>query len=249
MQKKVDYLVDWLRDQVAKTNTRGLVVGLSGGIDSAVVAYLIKQALPNHSLAVIMPCQSSKEDLKDAQAVVEGANIKAMTIDLTLTHQQLLDTIKHELIQKEVYQPNHDQLASANLKARLRMSTLYTIATNHQYLVVGTDNAAEWYTGYFTKYGDGGVDINPLVHLTKGEVREMAHYLNVAEEIILKQPSAGLWDGQTDENEMGTTYDYIDGYLKGEEIPEQDRKVIEAMHQRSKHKRSIVITPAPFDEA
>ncbi|WP_440895976.1 NAD(+) synthase [Amphibacillus sp. Q70] len=247
MQKKVNYLVNWLRDQVETANAKGLVVGLSGGIDSAVVAYLIKKAIPNDSLAVIMPCQSSKEDIEHAQAVVKGSQIVSMTIDLTQTHQQLLGTIRQELKQESVHQPDHDQLASANLKARLRMSTLYTIATNHQYLVVGTDNAAEWFTGYFTKYGDGGVDINPLVHLTKGEVKEMAQYLAVPEEIIVKKPSAGLWEGQTDENEMGTTYDYIDRYLKGEKIPVKDQEIIETMHNRSKHKRMIVSTPAPFE--
>ncbi len=137
-------------------------------------------------------------------------------------------------------------LGDANMRARLRMTTLYAVANNFGYLVVGTDNAAEWHTGYFTKYGDGGVDLVPLVHFTKGEVRELAKILGVPEEIINKAPSAGLWEGQTDENEMGTTYNMIDAYLKGEEIPEKDRTIIERLHAVSEHKRNIAAHPPKF---
>src|SRR5690625_4073523 len=119
------------------------------------------------------------------------------------------------------------------------MSTLYTIATNYKYLVVGTDNAAEWYTGYFTKYGDGGVDIQPIIDLRKEEVAKMASFLGVPHDVIVKQPSADLWVGQTDEAELGTSYDYIDKYLKGEPIPETDRRIIEQLHERTEHKRQI----------
>jgi len=247
MQREVDYLVNWLQEQVEQANVKGLVVGLSGGLDSAVVANLIKRAVPNDSLAVIMPCESPLEDLEDAAALVEQARITDLTIDLTATYQQLFTTIGRELKENDVHQPENDQLASANLKARLRMVTLYTIATNHNYLVVGTDNAAEWYTGYFTKYGDGGVDINPLVHLTKGRVKEMAEFLGVPQQIIDKKPSAGLWAGQTDENEMGTTYDMIDDYLLGKNIPDHDRELIETMYNRTKHKRTVAATPEKFE--
>ena len=125
----------------------------------------------------------------------------------------------------ELHAGAQEVLADANLRARLRMSTLYSVGTNYKYLVVGTDNAAEWYTGYFTKYGDGGVDLVPLVHFTKGEVRDLARELGVPNEIIEKKPSAGLWEGQTDENEMGTSYEMIDKHIKGEDIPEKDRKI------------------------
>lgn len=248
MQKEIDYLVNWLQDQVRQTNVKGLVVGLSGGLDSALVANLIKRAVPDHSLAVIMPCDSPKEDLEDAMALVDQAGIEQLTIDLTDTHNLLQQTINQQLEQHSVFQSENAQLASANLKARLRMSTLYTIATNHQYLVVGTDNAAEWYTGYFTKYGDGGVDINPLVHLTKGKVKEMARFLRVPTQIVDKKPSAGLWEGQTDENEMGTTYDKIDRYLIGEPIPKKDQEIIERMYNRTKHKRMMAATPEKFEQ-
>ncbi len=249
MEKKVEHLVSWLQQKVSEANVKGLVVGVSGGIDSAVVAHLIKRAMPADSLGVMLPCKSHPGDFDDATRVIESADITAITVDLTETHNTLFGTITNVLAEEKMHQPENDKLADANLRARLRMSTLYTIATNHNYLVVGTDNKAEWHTGYFTKYGDGGVDIAPLVHLTKGEVRDMARYLGVPTTVIDKKPSAGLWEGQTDENEMGTTYDMIDRYLKGESIPEKDKAIIDRMHARSHHKRDGIAFPPPFEEA
>lgn len=246
MEDKVKHLVDWLQAKVAEAKVDGLLVGISGGIDSAVVAHLIKKAMPDHSLGVMMPCKSEGDDLVHAQAVAASCDIDSLTIDLSETHDVLFGTINETLEKADLVNVEQTRLADANLRARLRMSTLYTVATNHRYLVVGTDNLAEWHTGYFTKYGDGGVDIAPLVHLTKGEVREMARYLGVPDTVIDKKPSAGLWEGQTDENEMGTTYDMIDRYLKGESIPEKDRKIIDAMHQRSQHKRDGIGFPPAF---
>ena len=246
MEDKVKHLVDWLQLKVKEAKVEGLLVGISGGIDSAVVAHLIKKAVPDHSLGVMMPCKSNGEDLIHAQAVAAACAIETVTIDLSETHDVLFNTITDTLKNANAIDTNQTQLADANLRARLRMSTLYTVATNHRYLVVGTDNLAEWHTGYFTKYGDGGVDIAPLVHLTKGEVREMARYLGVPDAVITKKPSAGLWEGQTDENEMGTTYDMIDRYLKGEAVPEKDQEIIEAMHRRSQHKRDGIGFPPAF---
>ncbi|GGM27422.1 NH(3)-dependent NAD(+) synthetase [Paraliobacillus quinghaiensis] len=246
MQEKVEGLVQWLKDQIEETGVKGLMVGVSGGIDSAVVANLIKRAAPDSSLGVMMPCNSNPQDLEHAQKVVDAAGIDSLTVDLSMTHNTMFTEITSQLRQEDILNPDQQQLADANLRARLRMSTLYAIAANHQYLVVGTDNAAEWYTGYFTKFGDGGVDLVPLVHQTKGEVRELAKVLGVPDEIINKAPSAGLWEGQTDENEMGTSYDIIDKYLKGEEIPAKDKEIIEKMHHRTAHKRKIAAAPDKF---
>ncbi|MFZ3576419.1 NAD(+) synthase [Virgibacillus sp. DJP39] len=237
MEETIEKIVQWLRDQVEEANVKGLLVGVSGGLDSAVVANLIKRAVPDHSLGVIMPLNSNPDSEKHAEMVIKKCNIDKITIDLTETHNVMYSQIQNKLKQKGEWEEDKDQLSNANLRARLRMSTAYSLATNYNYLVVGTDNASEWYTGYFTKHGDGGVDILPIIQFTKKEVREMAKILGVPDEVIKKQPSADLWEGQTDETEMGTSYEKIDAFLKGEEIPERDREIIEKMHRRTEHKR------------
>lgn len=246
MEQKVNDLVSWLQLKVKEANAKGAIVGVSGGIDSAVVTHLIKRAFPNDSLGLIMPCKSNPKDQEDAKQVIDSCGIDYHLMDLTETHDVLFQTLKGQLVQANKWDEERAKLGDANTRARLRMTTLYAVANNYGYLVVGTDNASEWYTGYFTKHGDGGVDLVPLVHLTKGEVREMAQYLGVPEEVITKAPSAGLWEGQTDENEMGTTYDMIDAYLKGETIPDKDRYIIEKMHKQSEHKRSLAAAPPKF---
>ncbi|MBO9130486.1 NAD(+) synthase [Bacillus sp. 165] len=246
MEQQIEKLVEWLRIKVREANAKGAIVGISGGIDSAVVTHLIKRAFPEQSLGVIMPCKSNPKDQEDALRVVESSGIDYYVVDLTETHQTLFSTIETQVKSNGKWDEEKAKLGDANTRARLRMTTLYAVANNFGYLVVGTDNAAEWHTGYFTKYGDGGVDLVPLVHFTKGEVREMAKQLGVPDEVIHKAPSAGLWEGQTDENEMGTTYDMIDKYLKGGEIPEEDRLIIERMHARSEHKRHLAAAPPKF---
>lgn len=237
MEQVVEAIVKWLRKQVEHARVNGLVVGVSGGLDSAVVAHLIKRAFPNDSIGVIMPLKSNHADMMHANLVVQSCDLKSITVDLTEAHEILYCEIKEQL--KEDFNEKNDRMEDANLRARLRMSTLYTIATNYNYLVVGTDNAAEWFTGYFTKYGDGGVDLLPLTEFTKGEVREMAIYLGVPDEVVYKKPSADLWEGQTDEAEMGTTYDKIDAFLRGDKIPEADQRIIEKLHQKTEHKRNL----------
>jgi NAD+ synthase len=240
MKEHVDGIVHWLQNQVKASGTKGLVVGVSGGLDSAVVAHLIKRAVPENSLGVLLPIYTSEENMGHAHDVIESCGINDITIDLTDTHKTMYSEIKNQLEESNSFIDANDQLSSANLRARLRMSALYALAANYNYLVVGTDNASEYYTGYFTKYGDGGVDILLIVEFTKKEIREMADYLGVPSDIVRKKPSADLWEGQTDEDEMGTTYDKIDDYLKGKEIPEKDKNIIESMHAKTAHKRDAL---------
>lgn len=239
MEKEVQNIVTWLRDQVEQANAKGLVVGVSGGLDSAVVAFLIKQAFPDDSLGVIMPIKSNEQDVKDAYTVVKRCDLTYATADLTEAHESCLQTVLQSDNSYEQTGTDLKRMADANLRARIRMSTLYTYAALEGYLVVGTDNKSEWYTGYFTKYGDGGVDILPIVDYTKTEIWEMATYLGVPQEVIDKQPSADLWEGQTDEEEMGTSYDQIDAFLEGKQVPKEDEQLIQNMHKRTAHKRTI----------
>lgn len=237
---KVEKTVEWLKEQVKQSNTKGLILGVSGGIDSALVSFLIKKAFPNNSLGIILPCGSYSKDREDALKVIKACNINYLEIDLTDEHKSLMDKVKTELKGNDYNLSERNlKLTDANLRARLRMSTIYSIANAYNYMVVGTDNAAELYIGYFTKYGDGGVDIQPIAHLTKREVKEWSWLLGVPKDIIEKPPSAGLWEAQTDEEEIGTTYDMVDDFLEGKEIPKKDLDIIVQLHKKTEHKRNM----------
>ncbi|SHN49421.1 NAD(+) synthase [Desulfitobacterium chlororespirans] len=237
LEIRINRAVEWLRERVQEARAQGVVIGVSGGVDSAVVAGLCKRAFPHNSIGVILPAGSNPMDREDAWLTTEALSLKAVEIDLTQAHQGILASVKKALTAQEY--TFEEQLSQGNLKARLRMSTLYTVANSLNYLVVGTDNAPEAYTGYFTKYGDGGVDILPLASLTKAEVRAWASQLGLPEKIVNRVPTAGLWEGQTDEQEMGITYDLIDRYLLGEGVPEKMQEKIEKMHRQSEHKRQL----------
>lgn len=243
MEEKIELTVEWIREQVRDSKTNGVIVGLSGGIDSAVVACLLKKAFPDQSMGVILPCKSSPKDELDATELAKAIDIPFVKIDLSDAHGFIYEKVEEQL---SGYDVKNARLADANLRARLRMSSIYAIANSLGYLVAGTDNAAEILTGYFTKYGDGGVDIVPIGNLLKREVFQWAKALGVPQSILERQPSAGLWEGQTDESEMGTTYDYIDDYLLGKSIPEKDRLIIEKLNRSTEHKRKLAPVPPKF---
>jgi NAD+ synthase len=240
MEDLAQKLVSWIREQVAGAGCEGVVFGLSGGLDSSVVAVLCQRAFPDNSLAVLMPCHSTKTDLDDAQLVARELAISTISVSL----DEVFDSILKALPPGE-YDPATKRLAEANLKPRLRMSTLYYFANRLHCLVVGTGNRSEIAVGYCTKYGDSGADILPLGNLLKSQVRELASHLGIPDRIIEKTPSAGLWEGQTDEGEMGLSYEELDRYLASGQATEEVRRKVEALARATAHKRATPPIP-PF---
>lgn len=227
--KVVETLSSWIRGSVEKAGGKGVVLGLSGGIDSAVVAALAARAFPEAVLGVIMPCHSLPQDKEHGLLTAETFGISTRTVDLAPIYDSFLNSLKDE--------GESHQLAAANIKPRLRMTTLYYLAQERNYMVLGTGNRSELTIGYFTKYGDGGVDLLPIGGLVKGQVREVARFLGVPEVIINKPPSAGLWEGQTDEDEMGLSYKELDHYILTGEASPQLKEKIDRLHLTSDHKR------------
>ncbi len=233
-----DKLTSWIRDEVTARGCLGVVIGMSGGVDSSAVAVLCKRAFPENTMGVMMPCHSNPDDKAHAQAVADKFDIPTVEV--------VLDSIYEAFIKKLPEfkdNPELKHLAQANLKPRLRMITLYYIANQLRYMVVGSSNRSEVAIGYFTKHGDGGVDIVPLASLVKSQVRELARYLGIPAPIIDKPPSAGLWEGQTDEAEMGVSYEALDEFILTGEASEEVRKKIETMMNNSAHKRSLPPMP------
>lgn len=223
-------IVQWLKDELNKTKTKGFVLGISGGLDSSVCAALIKKATDN-CLGLILPIESNVQDLDDAAEVASQINLKTQYIDLTPIYRNLIKFL-----------PDNNQVALGNIKARLRMVFIYYYANLNNYLVCGTGNKTEISLGYFTKYGDGACDILPLGDLYKFEVREIARVLGIPEQIIKKVPSAGLWQGQTDEGEIGFSYDVMDKTLQEIEknqIKGDVAKKLKFRIEQSEHKRKL----------
>lgn len=195
-----DKISGWIKEQIEGAGARGAVIGLSGGVDSSVVAVLCKRV--TDVLGLIMPIHSDPLDEEYASLLASKFDIQVRRVDLSPVYDALLRVL-----------PDPTGLPVANLKPRLRMATLYFFANKENRLVVGTGNKSEIMMGYFTKYGDGGVDILPLGGLLKRQVRELARELGIPARIIARPPSAGLWAGQTDEGELGITYDDLDQIL------------------------------------
>jgi NAD+ synthase len=231
-EQLAEKLVSWIKDKTLAAGGKGVVLGLSGGLDSSVVAVLCQRAFPKNTLAVLMPCYSNQENVAHARMVAEKFSLPTKTVVLDSVFDALLKVLPDDMADTDA-----KRLAQGNIKARLRMLTLYYFANQLKYLVVGAANRDELAVGYFTKYGDGGADILPLGNLLKGEVKELARFLGVPEAIINKPPSADLWEGQTDEAELGLNYDELDLYLASGEVSAALKKRIESMIAASEHKR------------
>lgn len=226
-----DRTVEWIRGKVLAAGCRGVVAGMSGGIDSSVLAVLCHRAFAQSMLGVIMPCYSCEEDEAHAREVASQFSIRTKTVVLDSAYDSLLQALP--IMDEESHLR---RLAEANTKARLRMITLYYFANRQKYIVAGSSNRSELAIGYFTKYGDGGVDIAPLGNLVKSQIKELACFLGISGSIIDKSPSAGLWEGQTDEDELGFSYAELDRYLLTGEADYRLREQIESRIGANKHK-------------
>jgi len=236
-------IANFIRNEVKRAGLRGVVVGVSGGLDSTVGLHLAGEALgPQNVWAILLPYGTwDEEDLRDVSEVIDNLGVNSTKIDISSVVQSLLASLT-----------NGDRVRQGNLICRIRMMILYDQAAKHNALVLGTSNRTELLLGYFTKYGDGGVDLEPLGDLYKTQVRQLAEYLGVPARIIQKTPSAGLWPGQTDESELGFTYEeadrllyaMLDGGCSDEELLESGfaRELIERVRQRiqkTDHKRRL----------
>lgn len=241
MNPKINYpkikekITKWLKQQLEKSGCTGYVIGISGGIDSSVASVLCRR-VTDATLGLILPCGfSSQEDIDDAKALAENFDIEYRIYDLTPVYEIFLTSLG--------LQANTPiTIPLANIKARLRMVALYYESNRLNRLVAGTGNRTELALGFFTKYGDGGVDLLPLGSLLKREIRGLADYLGIPEKIISKTPSPGLWPGQTDEGELGASYDQLDALISGETPPGLTKEEIKKFQTRiadNKHKRQL----------
>jgi NAD+ synthase len=243
-------LVSFIREKVQEAGASGAIIGLSGGIDSSLTAYLSVEALgADKVLGLLLPEKgiSSEQDIDDAMEVAKLLGIEHKTIDISKVLNSYSSTI-----------PDFDKnnlLACGNLKARTRMCILYYHANLMRRMVVGTGNKTELLLGYFTKYGDGGVDIEPIGGLYKTEVRALSRHMGVPKRIIDKTPTAGLWPGQTDEGELGVTYEIADKILAKlvdekkdnlevkKKFPASQVERLVALMDANKHKRQVALSP------
>lgn len=222
--------VDFIKSVLADSGCKGIVFGNSGGKDCALVGILCKAACEN-TVSVMMPCGSTVNfgsDMEDAKALCEKFGIENRCVNITPVKSAVVDSLKDATALNDT--------ALTNIAPRLRMVTLYGIAASENRLVAGTGNRSEVFVGYFTKWGDSGHDFNPIYDLTVTEVYEFLRYLEAPAHIIEKAPSAGLFEGQTDEKEMGISYAQIDEFLlTGKTDAEAEQKIL-ARHKRNLHK-------------
>lgn len=228
--------VAFIKSVLAESGAKGIVFGNSGGKDSALVGILCKAACEN-TVGIILPCASKRNydrDTADANEVAQKYNIETRSVDLTPVKEAEIEAIKKATTLNDA--------ANLNMAPRIRMMTLYAIAASESRLVAGTGNRSELYVGYFTKWGDGSCDFNPIADLTVTEIYEFLRYLEAPKAVINKTPSAALFDGQTDETEMGISYAELDSFLFGKDIAKDKKEIIEKLHKSSEHKRKGILT-------
>ena len=235
MENEINLIIDWIKNYVKSSGAKGVVIGNSGGKDSAVVIGLCAKALGKENvIAVSLPCSSISQDLEDAELVADAFGVKALTVDLTKTYFDLTASIENAISEKLITN------SSINIRPRLRMTTLYAIAMQYGYLVAGTGNACEGFIGYTTKWGDNASDFNPIAEFTVSEVLTIGKLIGVPNKIISKAPNDGLGLG-SDEEKLGVTYKEIEEYIKTRTTRNANSCLkIEQLHKNSKHKRESI---------
>ena len=239
--KLEEYLLEierFLKEYLEESHCKSYVLGLSGGVDSSLVAAIARKAVGKDKLyCYAIDIDSNKTDVEDAKQVAKELDVNLEVINLSNTYRSYLKELKGE---------DFIRLTKSNLKVRMRMVALFAFAQEHSGLVLGTDNLDERYVGYFTKYGDGAADVLPIVYLTKAEVRKAAELYGLSKVLANRVPTAGLFEGQTDEGEMGVTYADLDKYLLGGKVEKSVEERIEHLHKISEHKRASIPTPKEF---
>lgn len=243
VKKETNNIIKFIRNYFKKNKLKGVVLGISGGKDSAVVAALFAKALGSENvLGVTLPCHSVSTDKTDAQLVAEKYNFELINIDLTPVY----DSFINEVNKLGNFSDQELKNSNINLKPRLRMSSVYYLAALYSelkhgtYIVAGTSNQCELYIGYFTKGGDSNYDIGVLNNYTVEEVIKIGEYLEVPDVVIHKAPSDGL-SGQTDEDKLGVKYKDVAAYIKNEPVEEETSKRIANLHNNSLHKFNIPV--------
>ena len=236
-----EYLLEiesFLKTYLEESHCKAYVLGLSGGVDSSLVAAIARKAVGKDKLfCYALDIESNPNDLIDAKKVAEELDLNLEVINLSKTYHSYLKDLKGK---------DFIRLTKSNLKVRMRMVALFAFAQEKSGLVLGTDNMDERYVGYFTKYGDGAADVLPIVYLTKKEVREAAELYGLSSLLANRIPSAGLFEGQTDETEMGVKYEDLDNYLLGGKVEKSVEERIEHLHKISEHKRVQIPTPKEY---
>ncbi len=222
-------LCNWIENYVKSAGCKGVIYGLSGGLDSSVVGVLANKIFKDNALGLIMPIEKKGSDFNDAIKLQEEFNLNVKILDLTDAFKSL----------KNIYAPSTNKLAYSNIKPRLRMTTLYYHAQINNFLVMGTTNLSEFTIGYSTKFGDYGVDFSPIADITKTEIFEFAKYLGIPSSIIEKKPSAGLWKGQSDEDELGFSYEELDNYILNGVGKKETVDKIERLIKINSHKKHM----------
>lgn len=240
---EVNNIINFIKDYFEKNHLKGIVLGISGGKDSAVVAGLFSKALGSENvLGVTLPCHSLDGDMTDAKVVADKYGFELINIDLSPVY----DCFINEINKLGSFSEEELKNSNINIKPRFRMSSLYYLAALYSelkggtYIVAGTSNMCELYVGYFTKGGDSTYDIGVLNNYTVDEVIKIGEYLEVPNNVLYKTPSDGL-SGQTDEDKLGIKYKDIESYINKEIVDEETKNKIEKLHKNSLHKFNIPI--------